>query len=791
MPAPVSSPSLARPVENSASQKPRPRTRKTRIIRRRGRAHDGIETDDEIEREIGSDSESDVDDASSSESETEDSDTEPASEDVADTNHARVRISTSIQSTEAPVKVPAVQAPFFAPTSNWSEMVADETTNGPADLPVIDFSEFDSHAIPAAAPTSRKVKKPSKKSRPAPAPELTQVPAPQEPARIDDSEPTPAPERPSGPSHPKRPYGQSARQAYQQRLETDPSFVPKVGGFWGHDDRLMDKDLRSLSTWWRGRWQGNLRGRGRGRGGFAGSHGTPREGGEQKDTELPPIEKQWTHDGFEEMKKREDQPPASQGQQSNGSFRGGHALRGARGGFVPNRGGGFSPRSRGGSPLLPPGRVWYAQKPELMWTKQHEAFLYFDTSLKPRPGQPGGIRVKLPGKETQLARVTSRFFYSTRSTSNVDEILSFGSDVGERALVVRLPKRTENAKAAEPPVTGEEPPLDEVFTVRPNLVPSNPIPLPVPSVTNEAVGPSPAPELANKPQVESVPVVQHSIISQLEQLNVAPKTPDPERQLQTELAVLRRPSLDGSIVPEPLSGTQDERPPLAPLQTVFTPPPPPISQPSPAYGSPYGYAPPLPPGVALNQHGIPYEIATGRPVYLQPPTMYNARTYIPSHTPTFVPGHMHHPSAVSPDFLAQTPSHTPPVNGFIDPATGTPIFSFPRQTSRIEIRAPTEENSKASGSKSAPRISSTLRTSAPSFEPPRPQENDYYYDGSYEAAEGAPIGEDGQVMGYTPYQQHYYYPEAYGYPQYMDMSQAGQYDMYPMEHQTPPGTVYY
>jgi hypothetical protein len=26
-----------------------------------------------------------------------------------------------------------------------------------------------------------------------------------------------------------------------------------VGEFWGHDDRLLDKDLRSLSGWWRGR----------------------------------------------------------------------------------------------------------------------------------------------------------------------------------------------------------------------------------------------------------------------------------------------------------------------------------------------------------------------------------------------------------------------------------------------------------------------------------------------------------------------------------------------------------
>src|SRR5260370_33404398 len=63
--------------------------------------------------------------------------------------------------------------------------------------------------------------------------------------------------------------GRTARQAYQERLESDPSYVPTVGEFWGHDDRLLDKDLRSLSGWWRGRWQGGVRGRGfgiRGRG---------------------------------------------------------------------------------------------------------------------------------------------------------------------------------------------------------------------------------------------------------------------------------------------------------------------------------------------------------------------------------------------------------------------------------------------------------------------------------------------------------------------------------------------
>ncbi|PWN50843.1 hypothetical protein IE53DRAFT_76748 [Violaceomyces palustris] len=41
--------------------------------------------------------------------------------------------------------------------------------------------------------------------------------------------------------------------AYREKLENDPSFTPRVGQFWGHDERLVDRDLRSLSGWWRGR----------------------------------------------------------------------------------------------------------------------------------------------------------------------------------------------------------------------------------------------------------------------------------------------------------------------------------------------------------------------------------------------------------------------------------------------------------------------------------------------------------------------------------------------------------
>jgi hypothetical protein len=51
---------------------------------------------------------------------------------------------------------------------------------------------------------------------------------------------------------------------------------------------------------------------------------------------------------------------------------------------------------------------------------------------------------------------------------------------------------------------------------------------------------------------------------------------------------------------------------------------------------------------------------------------------------------------------------------------------------------------------------------------------------------------DPAIMGYSSYSQQYYYPEPYGpYPQYVDVSQIGQYEMYSSEPRAPQGTVYY
>ncbi|KAK4704203.1 hypothetical protein P7C70_g2004, partial [Phenoliferia sp. Uapishka_3] len=73
---------------------------------------------------------------------------------------------------------------------------------------------------------------------------------------------------------PPRPDYVSAREAYSNRLAADPSYTPRVGRFWSHDDRLAPPEIRPLMAGWgrggRGRGGGDgFRGRG-GRGAFRG-----------------------------------------------------------------------------------------------------------------------------------------------------------------------------------------------------------------------------------------------------------------------------------------------------------------------------------------------------------------------------------------------------------------------------------------------------------------------------------------------------------------------------------------
>lgn len=804
MPSAVPASTSQQLADKAGSQKARPakaQSRKKRAGRRRGARND-LESDEEIEREAassGSDDD-DHDDSSSStddDSATDDSDTEPGSEDVP--SHPPI---PSTSKDVAVTHINGTVAPFFEASLTWSDMVADETDNGAAGagLPVIDFAEFNGTS---KIPTRPQKKAQKQKHRKAPAsstsaapptPTTTQYTKPAAPAEAAatpawDESPVQAPEPSKAPAspHAQRKFGQSARQAYQERLEKDPAYVPTVGGFWNHDDRLMDKELRSLSGWWRGQWQGRGRGRGFGmRGGARAGHDS-HPSKEINPEDLPPVERAWTHDGFEEMKRKDEERQARQEALAN---RGRGGFRGGRGGFAARGRGSFKNRFGGsparGTPPLP-GRVWFTKKPEYPWSQYSTTYLFPEPG---RYGRPASYRVKVPGKQEQFARATGAPQTTKADTEGPVPVVT---EVKEVHYVVRLPSKKQEPPKEQPEASAEaHAPAAEVKAAE--------VEEETPAV------PETAPISSESPTLEEAASSQPSpaVVSQLEQLSMDPAVPDPNRQAKMEEAVLRNPTTER--LEGPPSAT-DQRPVLPPLQTVFTPPPPPVSQPSPVYGSPYTYPHQLPPGIALNHHGVPYEVATGRPVYLQhppPPPMYNPQPLMHSQyaSPSMAYGHVRHPSAMSPDFLAQPPSHTPPMNGFIDPSTGTPLFSLPRANARLEIRAP-DGSPRSPPTKPAAthnRGPSKLRNTATAFEPMRVVNDgsDGRYpsissgtpsDGnglppSYEAVNGGVASDDGsqqsqqqqppmgQMMGYNPYQPPYFYPEGYVYPgSYMDMSQ--------------------
>jgi hypothetical protein len=809
-------PAVIAPRPHPHTPKPRASAapKKRRVAKRRGGARGELDSDDEIEREPATDDSDSDNGIDSLDSATDDSDTEPVSEDAIPSDRTHLPTPRNSKSPESVLK--GTSASFFAPTSSWSDMVMDEGANGASELPEVDFADFRSSPLPRNK-LIRKPKKSGKITLPS-----DSCASPTDPLIKEEGLPT-ADLTPSlvadteKVSHNNRQAlsGHSARQLYQQKLESDPSFVPTIGNFWGHDDRLLDTEFRNLSGWWRGRGMRRGRGRGdygmRGRGGYIG-RGRDGNSATVKEEDIPPVERTWTHDGFEEMKKRDEHRRADHTaarQAQSPPKRGGYAARG-KGGFIPSRGlggyirGGFSPgRLHSNSSLNIAHRVRFIMKPELMWTKQHEAFLYFDTTLKSRSGHGAGFRVKLPGQQLQVIRALPTPLVPDKES---DPKTTIKTDSGS-TFVVRLPKLsgTEVVDVVASEKSGN------TVEVTPNVgLESTPIAV-------EKLG-------ATQPLTElPVPTTQpfHEVTEPAVQADEVPALSDLEWQTEMEQAVLHNPLSDADAAIQPATSSVVERPILPPLQTSFTPPPPPppqpISQPSPAYGSPYGFA--LPPGIAMNSHGMPYELATGRPVFLQPPPMYNPRPMMHSHYSSMQlhHGHLHHHSLSnpSPDFLAPSASHTPPMNGFIDPATGTPIFAFPRQTSRVEIRAPGESSSASqvpATKVSAPRTPSNLRTTSSIFQPAALQLNSessdrsaYYLQStatssstlpSYEIQGSAgvedPTTANGTMMMHYPQQYHhqqYYYPETYGYPQYMDV--PGQtYDVYGMD-QVPDSTVYY
>ncbi|KAH8830282.1 hypothetical protein DL96DRAFT_1592289 [Flagelloscypha sp. PMI_526] len=730
MPAPVKT---SAPSTKASGNKPR-------VARRRRRGRRDVESDEEIEREAASDSDSvsDVDSALSS------VDSETQSPGASSSKAARPN-----------------SMPFFAPSSaNWSDMVTAEQTNGASEeLPVVDFADLQ------ASPTTHT------------------------PSANGDAPSSPNPSRGAmRGARGHRPLGQSARQAYQNRLDKDPSYVPTVGEFWGHDDRLLDKDLRSLSNWWRGRWQNRARGfdvrrgrGGRGRGGFGPKSPAASFPPSEGDAHEHPVDRPWGHDGFEELKRREQGPPI-RGQHPPRGFlaaRGGRAAppfmaRGGRGGGFA-RGGAlpFAP-ARFRSPLTAADRPWFAMKPEQMWTKQSDGFLFYDNSSRWNPGQVVTVRVKLGDQPAKTAQIIV-----PQQQRNKSHSVRIESSEEAELFVVRLPP-------------SDGPPATITKVTEPGLLSAGARSTPPPSSSNSAVphvstAPLDAPVRPAAPESESLASPP------------SPATPPPVHQSHLVPEPITRIDNNGFIHAPPahLLLKDDLEPRSQPHSLEATPPISafPIPSAGSPYGSPYHYPTPLPPpGITYNQFGQAFEIATGRPVYMPPPQMYMAP---PPPAPVPIPGpsvptHARHYSSVGPDFVNYVsqngvPSAPPsaPVEQAHSPSS---YFSYPRQTPKVDLKRPDGQTIAQFKPPATSRPSHTrgLSVAAPVFEPTPSSSS--ISPGASTPQEGYPPHMNGYDVGPSTdypgmYAHGYYYPQdAYsGYGQYI----------HPGEMQPYHGTTYY
>jgi len=806
-----------------AAQKPNGhhKPKKTRVVRRRGRGRDVVDSDDELEREARSDSGSDDEDNTTSGSDSDDDGFSGSA------NHTKDTIVTPSTTQSPPPDdkplsngaiardpEPATKSLAYKDVGHHWDALDDEDPWGstPAEVTFDDHHQLGGEAKPR-----RKTRNKKKKQQ-------TSADA----GNGDTAEADPeSPSSRHGTGLPPR--GRSVRESYRSRLQ-DPSYVPTVGEFWGHDDRLLDKELRSLSGWWRGRWHKGRGGySGRGRGGYHGGGGFDWDQSQEGANIHPSEQQTWGHDGFEELKKKEEQRRLAREQRQK-EHREVPATRGTplqRGSARGGRGGPIGPRGRGSffrggvspsSPRQPHpvDRPWYAQKPERVWTKQLDGFLHFDSTLKPRPGQGQGYRIKLAGSSKEKVIRASSEIHATQVIDRTNPAATTADSVDSPAVdntvTVRLPKPKKRE-------------------ISPEVPPPTPSPIPEPApVEDEPVSAVLRAETEESLDevftVKPRPILASSILTIIPPLATEDPVTSQLRSEFVERAVVKRsPSqdVDGGDVkdaPQPPAESQDSTPPvLHPIRTVFTP----VAHQPQTYATAYHYPPHLPPGVAVNSQGITYEIATGRPVYLQPtpPPMYDPRPVMPPMHPgavPFVPGHMHNLSGHSADF---THSQSHSMSGY-DHVTGMSLFSLPRQNSRIEIRRPGETNSTSPPVSAQAHRPSGLRTTASAQDDDsglqesqaqiqQPEQPSSYYPsiadqhpGDGHTSPPPPVdprsgngmqhpGLNPNVMAYQPQPYPYYgYPE-YGYPQYMDMSQMG-YDMYPdphHPHHNPQPSVYY
>ncbi|GAA5848435.1 hypothetical protein JCM5353_000242 [Sporobolomyces roseus] len=437
-----------------------------------------------------------------------------------------------------------------------------------------------------------------------------------------------------------------AREAYTQRLATDPSYIPKVGKFWGHDDRLASPEVRPLNPFWRGRGGSVTRGNGRGsfrggRGGFAAAQrgpdrwtaegkvageegeGTPEEenGGDPKEDsrrekevkdqgELDSQDKWgrgetkrtqrpsefasmpgWTHAGFEELE-REEEERAARGPTPPTAPRnaGGRAGRGGRGG-------------RGGIAQGPPGTV----NPRYAHLPFHPLHRFPPSTLPhSQPTTPPASNPSTPSADTlkpESATTVEPNGTSPQPESRPNPVRLPSSGVAAAHFALALKGATADAARV----------AEEQTASTPQAEPTETIP-PIPSHASALAATENASAELRKQQGASI-------------LYAA----DPSR-------------LSNSA---PLDPYQHQIPPHLQQQSQAVPPPPPPS--------------------FIPRHSSPAFYPTG------PPSFYSNDGY----------GSMPSPNSATPPPQLYSPHHAPP------PSAAS--FFLPPRSSRIEIKAPSRD----------------------------------------------------------------------------------------------------
>lgn len=603
---------------------PKSLPRKPRAPRRPRRAV--ASSDDELDRIRSSDSETEESDSDTcSSSEALDTPAPPATA----TDHSASPPSTRRAKKRSPAKADPSVIP---PQSNWDDLVGHDEALDSSGPPIIDFADFVSGALDAAGPSHT------------------------EPDQ-EGGEPVPVSGR--GKS---RPRGKTQRQAYLERLSEDPSYTPRVGAFWGHDERLLAPELRGMSDWWRGRWSG--RGRGRGR-----ANRIPSERPSDQDTpEAAPIERTWAHDGFERLNERDYRPTRGKGR--------------ARA------------RGRGGS----------AREPEQLWTKAPDTHLHIDPSTRPEfPGQGRGITVNLPGQwRPSMVRVSRNPRPAPAQPTPKAPI-----DVPTE-IVVKLPGKDAKVvsvshPAPAPPVRSTLPEDPETVQplqdVPPKVVARIPRGSADTASTKSPAASSPVQAVAPKPDTLSRPAPTSAFPVQV--LNQTPASVPPKpappvhgrtRSQLGAVAFARPPAVPLTDTAVPLAFGSFE-PPVAPVPA----PPPVTSNTSPSINPPAAVPPPI-----KDAPPAPPPLNIPSPVSIRPPPPPMA-SYTPPPTNPYYNPYAYNPLDGATYYSTATPPppHHP---GMYYPANG--FFVPPRPSGPVAIRAPGESanpNGVVNGEDSAAR----------------------------------------------------------------------------------------